>query len=204
MGHPTEGVPVSEWKSLGERTVYENRWVRVGMADVELPDGRRLDHTVIRVRPVAVAAVLNERDEVLLLWRHRFITGAWGWELPSGGTAEGEDPAHAAAREFEEETGWRPGPMRPLLAVDPMPGISTSHHRVYWTDHAHHVGEPRDAFESTRREWIPLSRVPELVTAGHIRSANTVAALLLLHHQRTGATPVAAPAHHRPPTRPAR
>ncbi|MEV6125167.1 NUDIX domain-containing protein [Streptomyces sp. NPDC052077] len=175
---------MSVWKALSERTVYRNPWLTVGMADVELPDGRHLDHTVIRVRPVAVAAVLNERREVLLLWRHRFITDAWGWELPSGGTGEGEDPEAAAAREFEEETGWRPGPMRLLLAVDPMPGISTSHHRVYWSDHAEHIGDPRDSHESARREWVPLAAVPELVARGEIRSASAAAALLMLHHTR--------------------
>ncbi|MFJ4631547.1 NUDIX domain-containing protein [Streptomyces sp. NPDC088847] len=178
---------MSVWRNLGERPVYENRWVTVNMADVELPDGRHLDHTIIRLRPVAVATVVNEANEVLLLWRHRFITGAWGWELPSGGTGEGEDPAAAAAREFEEETGWRPGTMQLLLVVDPMPGISTSHHRVYWSDQAEQVREvPRDAFESARREWVPLERVPDLITRGEVRSANAVAALLMLHHQRLG------------------
>ncbi|WP_431775597.1 NUDIX domain-containing protein [Streptomyces cucumeris] len=175
-----------EWNNLGERTVYENRWVRVNMADVELPDGRHLDHTVIRLRPVAVATVVNDKNEALLLWRHRFITGAWGWELPSGGTGEGEDPAAAAARELEEETGWRPGPMQLLLSVDPQPGISTSHHRVYWSDRAELVGEPSDDFESTRREWVPLKSVPDLVARGEVRSANAVAALLMLHHLRLG------------------
>nr|WP_202502253.1 NUDIX hydrolase [Streptomyces sp. SID5785] len=157
------------------------------MADVVLPDGRHLDHTVIRVRPVAVATVVNDADEVLLLWRHRFITDAWGWELPSGGTGEGEDPAVAAAREFEEETGWRPGPMRLLLALDPMPGISTSHHRVYVSDSAEQVREiPEDDFESARRAWVPLSEVPDLLARGEIRSANAVAALLMLQAQRLG------------------
>ncbi|MFJ4686000.1 NUDIX domain-containing protein [Streptomyces sp. NPDC088789] len=176
---------MSVWQNLGEHTVYENRWVKVAMADVELPDGRHLDHTVIRLRPVAVATVVNDANEVLLLWRHRFITDAWGWELPSGGTGEGEDPAAAAAREFEEETGWRPGPMQLLLAVDPMPGISTSHHRVYWSDQAQRVrDDPRDAFESARREWVPLDQVPDLIARGDVRSANAVAALLMLHHRR--------------------
>ncbi|MEU8824332.1 hypothetical protein [Streptomyces sp. NPDC048636] len=61
-----------EWNNLGKRTVYENRWVRVNMADVELPHGR-----------------------------HRL-----------------------------------------LLSVDPQPGISTSHHRVYWSDSAELVCTP--------------------------------------------------------------
>lgn len=175
---------MAEWQNLGERTEYENRWVSVNMADVELPDGRHLNHTVIRVRPVAVGTVVNDADEVLLLWRHRFITGHWGWELPSGGVGPGEEPAAAAAREFEEETGWRPGPMQPLLTVDPMPGISTSHHQVFWSDHAERVGEPRDGFESARREWVALKAVPDLIARGQIRNANAVAALLMLHHLR--------------------
>lgn len=178
---------MSEWINHSERTVYENRWTTVNMADVELPDGRHLDHTIIRLRPVAVATVVNDANEVLLLWRHRFITGAWGWELPSGGTGEGEDPAAAAARELEEETGWRPGPMQLLLAVDPMPGISTSHHRVYWSDRAERVREiPQDEHESARREWVPLAEAPKLIARGEVRSANAVAALLMLHHLRIG------------------
>ncbi|MEU5431829.1 NUDIX domain-containing protein [Streptomyces sp. NPDC020719] len=64
--------------------------------------------------------------------------------MPGDRLGEGEDPAVAAAREFGEGAGWRPGPMRRLLAVDPMPGISTSHHRVYWADSAEHVGHPED------------------------------------------------------------
>ena len=63
-----------------------------------------------------------------------------------------------------------------------MPGISTSHHRVYWSDHAEHVGDPRDEFESARREWVPLDKVPELIARGEVRSANAVAALLMFHH----------------------
>ncbi|MCP3821432.1 NUDIX hydrolase [Streptomyces sp. A3M-1-3] len=177
---------MSEWQNLGERTVYENRWVTVNMADVQLPGGRHLDHTVIRLRPVAVATVVNDDNEALLLWRHRFITGAWGWELPSGGTGEGEDPAVAAAREFEEETGWRPGPMRHLMSLDPQAGISTSRHHVYWAESAELVGHPEDDFESARREWVPLKRVPELVARGEIRSANAVAALLMLRYLRLG------------------
>lgn len=73
-----------QWTNLNEQSVYENRWFRVNLADVALPDGGRLDHFVIRLRPVAAATVVNEANEVLLLWRHRFITDSWGWELAAG------------------------------------------------------------------------------------------------------------------------
>ena len=60
-----------QWTKQSEQTVYSNRWFSVNLADVALPDGRHLDHFLIRLRPVAVATVVNEANEVLLLWRHK-------------------------------------------------------------------------------------------------------------------------------------
>lgn len=172
-----------EWKNLSEQVIYENRWFKVNLADVELPDGRHLDHYVIRLRPVALTAAVNDKNEVLLLWRHRFITDTWGWELPAGVVDDGETVEEAAAREMLEETGWRAGPLHELMTVEPSNGLSDALHHIYWAEGAEYVGHPVDDFESGRREWIPLGRVPELIAKGEVRSANAVAALLLLHHK---------------------
>ncbi|AKU18215.1 NUDIX hydrolase [Luteipulveratus mongoliensis] len=173
-----------EWKNLGEKAVYENPWFQVSLADVELPNGRHLDHFLIRQRPVALTAAINDKNEVLLLWRHRFITQTWGWGLPAGVVDDGESVIEAAAREMLEETGWRAGPLQHLMTVEPSNGLSDALHHIYWADGAEYVSHPVDDFESDRREWVPLKLVPDLVSRGEIRSANTVAALLLLHQMR--------------------
>lgn len=72
------------WKTHGERQIYTNQWVNLCLVDVEQPDGRRWEHHVVRLRHLAVAAVVNEHREVLMMWRHRFITDSWAWELPMG------------------------------------------------------------------------------------------------------------------------
>lgn len=178
-----------EWKNLDEKPVYENRWFKVNLADVELPNGRHLDHYVIRQRPVALTAAVNNKNEVLLLWRHRFITDTWGWELPAGVVDDGETVEQAAAREMLEETGWRAGPLRKLMTVEPSNGLSDALHHVYWAEGAEYVDHPEDDFESGRREWVALERIPDLIAKGEIRSANAVAALLLLHHKLVRPTP---------------
>ncbi|WP_062218118.1 NUDIX domain-containing protein [Streptomyces sp. NBRC 109706] len=174
------------WKNLGEKPVYSNPWLRVHLADVELPDGRHLDHYVLRQRAVALATAVNDADEVLLLWRHRFITDSWGWEIAAGVVEDGESVEAAAAREMEEETGWRPsGPLRHLVTVEPSNGLSDAVHHVYWSEGAEYVGHPQDDFESEKRAWVPLKEVPGLIAEGQVRSANAVAGLLLLHHLRS-------------------
>lgn len=112
------------WKIHGERPIYENDWVNLWLTDVETPDGNRWEHHVVKLRHLAVAAVVNERREILMVWRHRFITNAWAWELPMGLVEEGETPAETAAREVREETGWRPHPLRTLIYAEPANGIT--------------------------------------------------------------------------------
>jgi len=175
-----------QWTVHGERQIYRNPWVNLWLVDVEQPDGRRWEHHVVRMRHLAVAAVLDDRRRVLMMWRHRFITDSWGWELAAGVVEHGEDIEVAAAREMLEETGWRPGPLRHLLTVEPSNGLTDGRHHVYWSTTAEYVGHPEDDFESDRREWVPLASVPSLIARGEIHSANAVAALLLLHLMHAG------------------
>src|SRR5262249_15941857 len=156
-----------QWTKQNEQTVYENRWFSVNLADVELPDGRHLDHFLIRLRPVAVATVVNEANEVLLLWRHRFITDSWGWELAPGVGGAGEEGGG--------ETGGRPGPLHHLMSVEPSNGLTDARHHIYWSDRGEYIGHPVDDFESDRREWVPLKVVPDLIARGEVPAANMAA-----------------------------
>ena len=63
---------------------------------------------MVHFSPIAIAVIVDERDRVLMLWRYRFVTDQWGYELLGGLVEEGEGSAATAAREAEEESGWRP------------------------------------------------------------------------------------------------
>ncbi|WP_248962025.1 NUDIX hydrolase [Sphaerisporangium perillae] len=166
------------WQVNSEEPLYTDTWLDIRVADVELPDGRHLDHRLIRTAPGAGAVVTDERRRVLLIWRHRFITDSWGWEIPIGKIEDGEESAGAAAREVEEETGWRPGPLRPLVKVQPTNGISDSVHHIFHADSATYIDQPTEGWEAERVEWVPLSDVPRLVGKGDIVSGTSMAALL--------------------------
>ncbi len=129
LGETTMGrgrrVRTMEWTVHGERRVYDNEWMRVALVDVELPSGARFEHHVLRMPAQASGVVVDVADRgVLLLWRHRFITDTWGWELPAGRVDAGETPIEAGARETLEETGWQPGPLAPMFTYFPHNGTS--------------------------------------------------------------------------------
>jgi 8-oxo-dGTP pyrophosphatase MutT (NUDIX family) len=130
--------------------------------------------------PSAGAVAVDDQRRALLIWRHRFITDLWGWEMPMGRIDDGETPAQAAARETEEETGWRPGPLREVAYVQPSSGIMDAAHYLHVADGATKVGAPRDGFESARIQWVPLADVPSLIAKREIVSSSTMAVLLYL------------------------
>ena len=169
-----------QWRVISERPLYIDEWLDIRLADVVVPDGRHLDHRVIRTMPGAGAVLVNERREVLMLWRHRFITDTWAYQIPMGGIDAGEDPMTAAAREVEEETGWRPGPLRTLLYVEPSNGLIDARHHIFTTDTATYIGPPTEAMKTSHATWIPLSKVIDLIAAGQIVGGTTIAALLYL------------------------
>lgn len=163
----------------GERVIYDSEWVRLSLVDVEVPGADRFEHHVVRApQPAAGTVVTDPSRGVLMLWRHRFITDTWGWEIPAGRIDPGETPAEAAQREVLEETGWRPTGLQPMVTYHPTNGLSDQRFHLFRATGAEYVGEPTDASESERVEWVPEAQVRALARAGAVPDGLSLTALL--------------------------
>jgi len=159
---------MAQWKVHGTRSLYESEWVGLELADVELTDGTRIDHYVIRIPFDIASVVVRDADErILLIWRHRFITDHWAWDVPAGRVTPGESAVEGAVRACVDETGWRPSAVRVLGDYHPTPGISDQHFVVCVADGAEQVSEPNPN-EVGRLEWLPVERVRRLISAGEV------------------------------------
>jgi 8-oxo-dGTP pyrophosphatase MutT (NUDIX family) len=170
---------VTRWRVHGERSLYESDWMNLRLVDVELPDGARFEHHVLRIpQPAAAVVVHDPARGVLLIWRHRFVVDTWGWEIPGGRIDKGETAEDAAARETLEETGWRPGSLRLIGAYHPLAGSVDQTFNVFLADGAAHEGDPHDRNETERVEWVPVPGVRELIRAGEISDGYSLTGLL--------------------------
>ncbi len=166
------------WTVHGERSLYDSEWVRLVLVDVEIPDGERFEHHVVRMPNHAAGTVVRDPDRgVLLLWRHRFITDSWGWEIPAGGVDAGETPEQAAARETLEETGWRAGPLHFLARYHPTNGVSDQTFNLFVADGATYVGEPQDRGEAERIEWVSVPELRAIVRDNGMRDGLSLTAV---------------------------
>ena len=167
------------WTVHGERPIYESEWVRLVLTDVEIPGGDRFEHHVVRAPHDASGTVVVDPERgLLLLWRHRFITDTWGWEIPAGRVDPGETPEAAATREVREETGWSVGQLRHLASYHPTNGLSDQTFHLFLGVDAAYAGEPTDPGESERVEWVAIDRVRELVREGNILDGMSLTGIL--------------------------
>ena len=167
------------WKVHGERPIYESDWVRLVLTDVEIPGGERFEHHVVRMPHDAAGTVVFDPERgLLLLWRHRFISDTWGWEIPAGGVDDGETPDVAAAREILEETGWAVGHVRHLASYLPTNGLSDQKFHLFLGTGATRLGEPSDPGEAERVEWVPVDDVRRLVREGAVTDGMSLTGIL--------------------------
>ena len=167
----------SQWVIGDEKLIDENRHVRLSTVDVTLPDGTEFTQYVVRMPQCAMTLVLDDDERVLLMYRHRFVIDRWVWELPGGFIDGAEDIAAAAAREVEEETGWRPRTMEHLATFQPAIGTLDQPQHVYLARGADPTGEPPDINETERVEWVPLVDAVAMIDRGEIVGGACVVAI---------------------------
>jgi 8-oxo-dGTP pyrophosphatase MutT (NUDIX family) len=168
---------MTKWLVRGERPLYTSEWLNVRLADVELPDGTRFDHHVVRLPHPAVGVVIHDRERgILLLRRHRFITDSWGWEIPAGRVDPGETLEQAAERESVEETGWRPLELEYLGFTHPTNGLMEQRFEYFLAPRAEHVGD-FDRTETESIAWFALEDLRTLIEQGEMCDGLSVTAL---------------------------
>jgi ADP-ribose pyrophosphatase len=151
---------------------------RVVRREVERRDGGTERREMI-VHPgcVVLLPVLDD-GRVLLILNHRFTVGRTLWELPAGTLDPGESPEQCAARELEEETGYRAGRLTPLLQFYTAPGISDERAHVFLAEGLTRGEQHLDDTEKIEVHALPVDEVKRMVSERKLEDAKSIASLL--------------------------
>ncbi len=164
---------------LDVQTAHRGRLLALEVVTWTDAQGRTVRREVVR-HPGAVL-ILPELsgNRIVLLRNHRVAVGDTLWELPAGTLEPPEPPIAAAARELEEETGYRAGRITPMGEFYTSPGFCDELMRVFLAQDLDWVGERHEPHEEIEVRVVPFEEALAMIDDGRIRDAKTIAALLM-------------------------
>jgi ADP-ribose pyrophosphatase len=171
--------PTRDARVVTRETIYEGRVVNLRVEEIELPNGRRSRLELIHHGGAAAIVPIDEAGRVLLVRQYRHATGGeWLLEVPAGKLDPGEEPLAAAARECEEETGFRPGRLDPLGFLWTTPGFTDEAIHLFLARELAPGRQDLQEDESLVVERRPLAEALELALGGGIDDGKSIAALV--------------------------
>jgi ADP-ribose pyrophosphatase len=139
--------------------------------------GSEAREVIVHPGSVVILPLLDD-GRIVLIRNTRFTVNRTLWELPAGTRDPGEPVELCAARELEEETGYRARELRELLAFYPAPGIADERMFAFIARGLELTGQHLDATEQIEVHPTPAAEVIRMIKAGEIEDAKTIATVL--------------------------
>ena len=173
---------MTEFDGLGIESVYKGRVLDLRLERIRLPNGNTCELELIRHPGAAAVVPLDVENRVLLVRQYRHATGGWLLEVPAGKLDQGEPPEACAAREVEEETGFRAGRLLPMGWIWTTPGFTDEKIWLYLAFDLEPTRQSLQADEALTVERCPLDLAVEMAARGEILDGKSICSLLRAPH----------------------
>ncbi len=134
---------------------------------------------VVRHPGGAGALPLFDDGRVALVKQYRHPARRELLEIPAGRIEDGETPAACAAREVEQEIGYRAGRMKKLAEFYSTPGFCEEQLFVYLATELTPGLQNLDHDELIEIVYLPLDEAVKMAERGGIEDSKTIIALLM-------------------------
>jgi ADP-ribose pyrophosphatase len=157
--------------------MYTGIIINVNVDTVTLPNGLTVNLEVVRHPGAAAVVPLKDDGTVFLIRQFRHAAGGFIYEIPAGKLNPGEDPAACAARELEEEIGYRAGKLELLSSIFTAPGFTDEVIHVYKATGLTTGRQQLDRDEVLDVIEMPLQEAMRMIETGAIRDAKSIVGL---------------------------
>ena len=164
---------------IDSRNIFDGKIVHLRVDTVRLPNGHESKREIVSHRGAVCVVPILPDGAVLMVRQFRLAAGRVLLEIPAGTLEANEAPAECAARELEEETGYKPGGLRKLFHAFLSPGYTTEVVHAYVATDLTSGTVHQDAGENVVTEAIPLAEIESRILSGEIEDAKTISALLM-------------------------
>ena len=166
---------------VGRKLIHKGTILDMYEDTVRLPNGKeeKWDFVSHRMGAACVLAVRPD-GKILMVRQYRNALDRFTLEVPAGKRDSlNEDTSICAARELEEETGYRAGKLEKLLSLKSTVAFCDELIDVYLATDLVEIGEQHlDEAEDIDVEAYDLKELMDMCYSGTLQDAKTVAAIM--------------------------
>ena len=166
------------------KNIYKGKVVVLNVETVTLPNGATVDLEVIRHPGAAAIVPIKDDGTVILIRQFRHAAGGFIYEIPAGKLHPGEDPRDCAARELEEEIGYRASSFELLSSIFTAPGFADEVIHIYKGTGLTKGRQKLDHDEVLTVVELPIEKAIAQIRDGAIRDGKTIVGLQAVYLQK--------------------
>ena len=186
-----------EFKRLSRDLVYRGSIIDYYKDTVQVPNGNIVKWDFIGHKGAAAIVAVRDDGKLLMVRQYRNALDRYTLEIPAGGLNGPDEPTRtAAARELEEETGFKTENMEYLMSVNTTVAfcdeaidifvarnLIPSHQHLDVADQLEKTGQNLDEDEFINVEAWDIGDLTEQIYNGTIQDSKTVCAIMAYYHK---------------------
>ena len=169
---------------MKRRTLHDGSVGSFGLEEAQLPSGKRVTLEILRHPGAAAVVPFMDDERILLLHQYRHAPGGTIWEVPAGKLGPGEDPEACAARELEEETGYRAGRIERTGVILTSPGFTDERIHLFCAYDLQPGTLAHEHAEHIEIHEVRFSEALDMIERGEIIDAKSIVALYHVARRR--------------------
>ena len=170
---------MEKFKILEKKLEHHGKIVDFYSYQMEVPNGNHTKWDVIEHKGAAAIVPVDEDGRIILVRQYRGAIDDWLLEIPAGGRdSADEDFAVCAARELEEEIGYRSDEIHHLVDYHSAAAYTSEKIGIYYTEKLIPSRQHLDENEFVQIEKYTLEELTEMIFDGRITDGKTIAAIM--------------------------
>lgn len=160
-------------KILTTELVFQGKFLKVWRDQVELPNGHQSFREYIKHPGAAMVIPRLKNGKFLMVYQYRHAVQRTFLEFPAGKTDPGENTETTAARELQEEVGYRPGKLTFVTHIHPVIGYSNEKIDIFLAEDLEPAQRHQDPDELLEMVELSLEEIEEKLWNHEITDVKT-------------------------------
>ena len=170
---------MEKYERLDRTLVYKGVIIDFYQDTVKVPNGNVVKWDFIGHKGAAAVVAVNEDGKLLMVRQYRNALDRETLEIPAGALDSVDEPTHvAAARELEEETGFKAGKLELLIKLRTTVAFCNEKIDVYLATDLQPSKQNLDDDEFINVELHDIDELVQMIYDCKIEDSKTVAALM--------------------------